>query len=113
MKITIKLPQREKGKFKVQSRGFIEGRAYRTGAGAIERILELTLRTELKEKTAIVIKEYIDSHFVNINETLASTNSEYLLYATTCFLENFISPYSFDKAEKRWLAWSAKGGAEL
>ena len=110
MKIIIKLPIGEKGKFKLQSRGNIPGRQYKTAAGVLEGISRFFSGTGLKEKTSIVVKEYIHTSFENVNETCASNNKEYLIYATTCFLEDFISKPTLRKAEKRWTKWVRDGG---
>lgn len=102
MKLIIKLPIDEKGKFKLQSRGNISGRQYKTANGLLGRLSNDVLRRGLKEKTSIAIKEYIHSHFENINETLPSNDKEYLLYPTACFLEDYVSKSTLRKAEKRW-----------
>lgn len=108
MRITIKLPINEKGKFKLQSRGNLKGRQFLTAAGLLGSLERALLRKELKEKTAIVVKEYIDSHFVNINETLPSTEARYLIYTTSCFLEDYLSEDTLKKEEKEWEKYKQK-----
>lgn len=81
----------EKGKFKLQSRGNLKGRQLLTAAGLLASLERALLRKGLKEKTSIVVKEYIHPSFVNINETLPSTDARYLLYTASCFLEDYLS----------------------
>lgn len=102
LKLTIKLPINEKGKFKLQSRGNLKGRQFLTAVGLLASLERALLRKELKEKMTIVIKSYLDSHFENINETICSNDRKYLLYCTTCFLEDYISKNSFRKAKQRF-----------
>lgn len=51
---------------------------------AIERRL---LRTSLKEKTSITIKEASSS----VNESLSSKNPKHLIWITVCFLEDYLN----------------------
>ena len=113
MKLTIKLPTNEKGKFKLQSKGNIEGRQFKTAAGLLGSLGRALLRLKTEEKLAIAIKECIDSHFININESLASNNREYLIYTATCFLEDYLSIKVLKKAEKKWTKHLMAGGDEL
>lgn len=99
MKLVIKLPVGEKGRFKLQSRGNIKGRQFLTAAGLLASLERALLRTGNEEKIAVVVKEQVDASFVNINETLPS-NREYLLYCTSCFLEDCLSTRTLAKAEK-------------
>ena len=55
--------------------------------GALERKLLRFSRTQLKEKTKIIVKYGKSSS----NETIASLNAFYLLYASGCFLEDYMS----------------------
>ena len=112
MRLIIKLPIGENGRFKLQSRGNIHGRQYKTAAGVTEALEGVFSGTGLKEKMTIVIKEDIGSHFENINETLSSNDREYLLYCTACFLEDYISKNSLRKAEKRWTKFISLKEAE-
>jgi len=110
MKLTIKLPVGINRKFKLQSRGNIPGKQYKTAAGVLEGVSSVFLCTGLKEKTSIAVKEYIHSSFENINESLPSFNKEYLLYISSCFLEDFLSDKVLVKTEKRWTNWVRSGG---
>lgn len=108
MKIIIKLPIKD-GKFKLQSRNKIEPRQYRSASGLLagldrllERKLSRTLGVEFVEKLAIEIKEYNHSSFENVNESLSSTDREYLIYATSCFLEDYLSQETLNKYARRW-----------
>jgi hypothetical protein len=55
---------------------------------------------KLKEKTAIVLKGYIDSLSENLNESLDSDNANYLVFVASCFLEDFISRDTLKKYNK-------------
>lgn len=101
MKIIIKLPIGEKGRFKLQSRGKMQPRQYESAVNLMGGLDRALTPKELKKKIAIVVKEYTD-HFENINETLDSIDREYLLYCTSCFLENYLSQEILDRYEKRW-----------
>ena len=103
MKITIKIPISEKNKFKLQSRGKMNGRQFKTGAGLLESLERALLRFKSKEKIAIVVKEYIDSHFRSTNESLASQDTNYLVYITSCFLEDYLSQKVMRKTQKQYL----------
>lgn len=50
------------------------------------------------QKTCVKVK-YDEMYH---NETLTSDSLEYLIYATTCFLEDYISSETMRKAEKRY-----------
>lgn len=109
MKIIIKLPVKKDGKFKVQARGLIKGKQFLTANGVMEYIDAVLERkvlhflgTESKEKIAIEVKEYIDSSFIEINVTEASTSLEYLIYCTSCFLEDFLSEKILKRYIDRW-----------
>jgi hypothetical protein len=101
-KIIIKIPRNKKGKFKLQSQGNFAGRQFITAGAVLVSLNRYLLGTELKEKLAIVVKEYISGLWVNVNESLDSDEPEYLIYCTTCFLEDYISKRSLTKAEKKW-----------
>ena len=88
--IIIKLPDKRVKKFRLQGNGW-KSRRFLRAATLLNRLESVFSRTKLDEKTAIVIKEYIGSHFVNINESLSSNDSKYLLYTLVCFLEDFLS----------------------
>ena len=110
MKIIIKLPINEKGKFKLQSRGNLKGKRFKTGIGLLKSLESALSFRRLEEKPSIIVKQYIDSHFTNINETTPSNNKEYLIYAVTCFLEDYLSTGHMRKAEKRWERYVIKMG---
>lgn len=85
-KLIIKLPDPRVNKFRLQRRG-MKGRRYLRAAS----LLRTLSRYKFKEKTAIVVKEYIDGKFKIINESLVSNDRDYLLFTASCFLENFLS----------------------
>ena len=62
------------------------------------RLERLLLRTKLKEKTSIVVKYGKDTS----NETVASFDVKYLLYATSCFLEDYLSKVVLKRVEKKY-----------
>lgn len=100
-KIIIKLPDKRVKKFRLQRKGW-KGRRFLRAAGVLNRLESNFPRTELKEKTAIVVKEYIDSHFENINESVASFDREYLFYTASCFLEDYLSEKTLKRIEKNF-----------
>lgn len=101
MKLVIKLPVKENGKFKLQSSGNFPGRRYKTAARLLQGLSSVFLRTGLNEKIEIIVKKYIGGHFEEINGTFPSNERGYLLYCTTCFLEDYISKNTLRKSEKR------------
>lgn len=112
MKLIIKLPVDENGKFKIQSRGNFSGRRYKTAIGLLKWIQGAFLRMKLEEKITIVVKEHIGTRFENVDETLPSNNKRYLIYVCTCFLEDYLSPAYLKKAEKIRVKHLDKGGKE-
>ncbi len=65
---------------------------------AIERRL---LRTPIREKTAIVVKGYVDKGLEILNETCDSCNPNYLLFCLACFLEDNLE-YRFLQAKYKY-----------
>ena len=101
MQIKVKIPKDEKSKWKlgIGSRPRSMARAD-TLLNRLERVL--SSRLILKEKIAIVIKEWNGTVWEKINETLRSKDKNYLLYTTSCFLEDFLSKESLKRIEKRY-----------
>jgi len=88
-KITIKIPkEKEKWMFSFGRGGSPKKRnAASFVYNAIEKhILSVLLRTNAKEKLAIVIKVGNDV----VNESCASQNPYYLLFCLACFLEDHL-----------------------
>lgn len=100
-KIFVKLPDPRVKKFRLQREGW-KSRRFLKATGILNRLERVFPPNKLKEKTAIVVKEYIDSHFVNINETLASKDPKYLLFTLTCFLEDHIEKYTLNRKYKKY-----------
>ena len=92
-KIYIKTPDIKSKRFRMKRKGW-KWTGFRSAAGAIgnlERRLGARKGGSLKEKTAIVIKRYDGSSWVDENETLDSRDPKYLVYTTACFLEEYLS----------------------
>jgi len=89
-KIIIKVPKDKKDKWKM---GW--GHSPKSSARAdtllnrLNKVLASRLRVE--GKTAIMVKEYTDNHWENVNESLDSSDRDYLVYCTSCFLEDYLS----------------------
>jgi len=97
--VLINQPNMEEGKKWEVSFGAGSNRKRNTASTiflAIQR--HLSPRT-LKEKIAVRVK-YEDS---TTNETLGSQNKAYLLYATSCFLEDYLSQKVLLRVEREWL----------
>lgn len=83
MKITVVVPKANE-KWRVS---FGKGARYRRDASVIYNAVERRLQArDMKEKTSIVVKYTKDTS----NETLPSLDARYLLYATGCFLEDYL-----------------------
>ena len=105
-KIIIKLPDPRVKKFRLQKDGW-KSRRFLQASSLMNRLdinfkrkKDATTPYKLKEKTAIILKEYVDSYFVNINESLNSDDGKYLLYTASCFLEEYLSKEVMKKHEK-------------
>jgi len=96
-KVIIKLPTERVNKFRLQLTG-TKGRRFLRASS----ILNALSYYKFREKTAITVKEYIDGSYENINQTLASTDKNYLLFAAACFLEDFLSDDVMNNVIKRY-----------
>lgn len=97
MKLIVTIPANKKGKWKLFWSG--KGKHFfnpNTLYSGIERRL---LASANKEKLAIRVKE----GNYTANETLASTDSKYLLYSLSCFLEDYLSKESLKRHLKQWM----------
>ena len=105
-KIIIKLPDERVDKFRLQRRGWT-GRRFKTAIGLLNRLGKSFPLKDTKEKTAIVVKEgkihkgRYKGHIVN--ESLASDNATYLLYAATLYLEDYVSKKLVKRIERIYL----------
>ncbi len=100
-KIIIKLPKEKGGRFRLARKGW-KGRRFMSAAGLVNRMERTFPRTEFREKTAIIVKEYHRGRYRNINETLASKDPKYLIFATGCFLEDYLSKEKFRNVLKKF-----------
>ena len=64
----------------------------------LERNITSLLRTGTDIKTAVIVKYDKDTS----NETLNSRDVNYLMFATVCFLEDYLSKTSFNKYYKKY-----------
>lgn len=95
-KIIIKVPKDKKGKWKI-GHGH-QPRSMARPDTLLRQLSVLVSRLEVNEKTAIVVKEYIDGVWENVNESVDTSDRDYLLYCCTCFLEDYLS----DKVLKKY-----------
>lgn len=101
MKVTIKIPKSEKDKWVVS---FGKGIRKRNSASVILNAIERYLQPHAKkEKIAIKVLEYNGTIWENVNESLASQDANYLLYVTSCFLEDYLSHEVLRRVEKLYL----------
>ena len=112
-KIIVKLPDERVPKFRLQRHGWV-GRRYLRASSLLNRLDGALKHKELKEKTAIVVKEgriYKGRYKGTIiNESMDSTNPYYLLYTTACFLEDYITRRIMRPIERRYLEDYEKNG---
>jgi len=92
-KIKVNVPL--KGKWKV-SMGKSHGKHRANANTAFSLIERRLLASRLNKKIEITVK--YTNH--TTNKTLASFNKNYLLYALSCFLEDYLSPNILKKYEK-------------
>jgi hypothetical protein len=85
MKIKVKVPEKEGGKWKVFWPGY--GKHFLRADTLFNGIERRLLRRANEEKLAIVV-DYGNHTF---NETLMSEDAHYLLYTFACFLEDYLS----------------------
>lgn len=91
-KIIIKLPDKKVNKFRLQRVGW-KGKRYVRAAS----LMSALARRNLKEKTAVVVKEYNGTSQKIINESVGSDDKKYLLYIASCFLEDFLTKREMNK----------------
>lgn len=97
MKITITVPQKENEKWLLglgkRPRPMLRAD---TLFNRLERVLS---RLTLKEKVSILVRYTKDID----NETVVSQDTSYLLYATSCFLEDYLSKKVLTRARNQYL----------
>jgi len=92
--ITIKVPQNRTDKWSVS---FGKGMRKRNNASVILNAIERSLpRLSMTQKLAIKVKYGKDSS----NETVQSQDVSYLLWATSCFLEDYLTKKVLRRFEK-------------
>ena len=96
-KIIITVPQKEKDKWKLHWSG--KGKQFISATTLLNGIERRLLRLANKEKLAIRVKYTKDTD----NETISSQNASYLLYATSCFLDDFLSKEVLKRIRKQYL----------
>ena len=101
-KIIIRVPKKNGDKFSLARKGW-KGRSFVTAAGLMGRMERIFPRTEFKEKTAVIVKEYHRGRFRSLNETLSSKDPKYLIFTTACFLEDYLSKDKLVKVLKKYL----------
>lgn len=102
MKIKITVPQKNEH-WKVS---FGRGERKRSSAVAIFRAVERHLQARaLREKMEIVVKYGKDIS----NETIASQDTKYLLYALSCFLEDYLPAQTLSRVEKTFTKGETNG----
>jgi len=99
MMIKIKLPKKQGEKWQISFGG--KSHYTRTTATSIFNIISRKIQVQAKrEKVAISVWEYIDSRWENINESVASQDIPYLLYAAASFLEDYLSQTTLGRVYK-------------
>lgn len=115
-KIIIKLPDKKVNSFRLQRNGWI-GRRYKNPSNLINTLehrlnkeftksLQLSAPNNNKQTTAIIVREL--SHVVSrtkfniCNESLNSNRVGYLVYCTTCFLEDYLTKGFIKKIERKY-----------
>lgn len=102
--ILIRLPS-TKHKFQLKCFPLIETRQYLTAIGLLQSTERAWRALESEERIVVKVKRYIGSHLTTLNETIASSDREYLVYALSCFLEDYLSPEMLSLYVKRFLRY--------
>lgn len=100
-KIFIKIPKNDKAKWSIQRKN-VRAKRYHRAITTLKRTESILLGNEFKEKTAIVVKRYIDGKWDKENESLASRDTKYLLFTLTCFLDKYLSATWKNKLYKKY-----------
>jgi hypothetical protein len=95
----IKVPEKEGGKWRILWKG--HSMSFRKADTLFNGMRRRLLRTDLKEKLAIVVN-YGNHTF---NETLSSNDARYLLYTLGCFLEDYLSRETISRTEKDYFGF--------
>jgi hypothetical protein len=90
-RIIIKVPRKQE-KWKVSNYKRVNA------ASALRLIEKIIPRFTIKEKTCVRV-----NYGGGYNETLSSFNYKYLMYATICFLEDYISAPTKKKLERKYM----------
>lgn len=96
MRIKIRVPK-EKEKWMI-SFGKGSFRRRNSPGVIINAIRHYLHARELKEKLSILVKY----DRTTSNETVKSKDKQYLIYATVCFLEDYLKPEYILKEENKW-----------
>lgn len=109
-KIIIRIPKTKNQKWSVRKTkggGFFR-KTYRTTFSALNRLLSSNCKANKNESWGVLVV-YPDG---GKNQTLYSTGKDYLLFATACFLEDYVSKAMLNRIERDYLASmkSACGG---
>ena len=72
---------------------------HRASAATVLALTKSILRkATAKEKTCVRVK----NGNMYVNETLPSKDAEYLMYCTTCFLDDFLNEKTMKKIERKY-----------
>lgn len=97
MRIIITVPQKEGEKwflgYNFRPRGMARADT------VFSRLERLLLRSTLKQKTSVLVRYGKGA----VNETVASLDPRYLLYAASCFLEDYLSKFVMERARRTYL----------
>ncbi len=108
-KIIIKVPTIDKPKWEVAlGSGHFKRVSIAHVIALARRLIKRCLASSEEGKTSVKVKYDHDT----ANETLPSFNPQYLAYAVTCFLEDYLAPQTLRDAEKVWLKYLEKGAVE-
>ena len=106
-KIIITVPKESKDPFKIDQHG--NPKAMSSAYIILKRLERLLTRRIIGQKTTIIVK-YDNDLF---NETIPSNKVNYILYATTCFLEDYLTADYIIQAEKEYEEYIMREGENL
>ena len=100
-RITIKIPRIKENKWSLSFGG---SPRLRNSAAVVFNAIERRLLGSWRDyKTCVRIKEWDNGRWEVVNESLASTDANYLIYTMACFLEDYLSEKVMNRVERVYL----------